>query len=171
MPTGSQGMHSQNSNAFFATSGQSVPPNRSQGGDPNGGVTGAGWTAFGELVDADLPEFAPSATKVTFLNSAGKTHEYVPGQKEPGQVRLRFNYNTATMQRLANLVPGSGANPDTTANDWGRKQFLFLFPDNGYVYAFGFMMGFPQKVQEDDRVEIEVTFKCSGPLTYGTIGV
>jgi len=136
--------------------------------NPNGTAFNSGfsWVQLPELKEADGLNVQPSVTKLTHLRSPNKAQEKVPGFKDPGQFRAKFNYFAALYQILGYLViPTNVANPfntDSYANDWGRKMWGVMLPDFGFIFWKGFMVGTPITIPDDDGMSIELTIEISG---------
>lgn len=167
----SKGMHSAGT-VFYVSSYSAVIPPTGESlfgdwaeGTPLGAPGDLVWRAVGEVIDADGIAIQPSTTRLTHLRSPGKAHEKVPGFKDGGQLRLRFNYHKKLFAALLTLVPGDANTPDTPP-DWGRKSFAVAKPDGGTYYLRGFVAGNPITIPEDDRITIELTIEIHGLPTY-----
>jgi hypothetical protein len=119
------------------------------------GPTGASPT-FVEVVgasDVNFPETVVTDVKNTNYKTPNKTHDYIPGWQEAGQMEVTTDYLPATETQLRGIV---GV----------RKSWKVVLSDGANFIFEGYVNKVGEKVPNEDKVTQNFGVKCCTVPVY-----
>jgi len=135
----------------MALKSQGITLARGDGGNPET------FTAIAEITDFTGPGGQANEIDVTHLTSTGK--EFLMGLKDEGT----FTFN-------GNLVPSDAAQTGlrTDRDNQTKRNFKLTLTDNpATVLTFAaFVQGFSISAGVDDKINLDVTLRISGAVTW-----
>ncbi len=111
----------------------------------NGGT----WVNLGGIVDVDPPMQIVTDIKTTAATDTVQTYD--PGRQEPGELKTKFKH-TGTLEATLNALLGVA------------KGFVVVYSDGSLQGFQGYIKSIGEKVDLEQLVTIEVTFKVSGAI-------
>ncbi len=124
---------------------------------PAGGV----FTAVPQIIELDLPEQLSAKIDVTCQDSPGNELEFIPGERDPGEMGVTVAYDPANAVHI-NLIADS-EDPATNTRAW-----QVIFPDAGaQIYEFtAWVQGFKVDASRPDALKATFRLVLSGTVEY-----
>lgn len=141
-----------------AMSTQGVYIGTSDGGSPE---------QFDELAEVKSiggPNETSDEKQVTHLRSPGSYHEFIQMFKDGGELPLTMNFVSGSASQLA-LMADYEATPQTI-----RRRRIF-YPDGSNCTFLSFVKGRNTPVAVGEVLELQVTLRISGPVTWDRVTV
>lgn len=104
-----------------------------------------------EIFDLTPPSDSTEQVQATHMQSPNRTHEFIEGLTDPGEVSFEMNY-----------VPGSDSDKKLTAAKGKRKRCRITFPNGVQVLFTGSRQTYEKTAPTEDKMTASVAFKVSG---------